>query len=340
MRRGKRRTSGLQAAVVAAICILFVATALIGLYKCFSKEPVPKPDSPQTGAAADPKSAQEPENGVAVQSALPAARVRKERFHTILIGGLDDENGGSDTNLLVAVDAKNGTIDVVSLPRDTLLNVSWSVKKLNNAYHHGGFTQTMEEVSKLLGIPVDHYVTVDLQAFVELVNAIDGVDFEIPVDMDYDDPDQDLYIHFSKGLRHLDGQEALEVVRWRQNNDGTGYPTADIGRIGTQQEFLKAVARQTLQLSNWDKIGSMAEIVQKWVKTDLELANLIWLGEQALTVGSDNITFHTLPGDGAGWYKGGSYYILYPDAVLELVNEHFNPYQEDLTLDQMDILAP
>lgn len=339
MRRSKRKTSGLQAAAVAAVCILFVMTALIGLYKCFSREPaVPGKETPRNTREQEEEGAQEP--GAVVSAMKNANAERKERFHTILLGGLDDENGGSDTNLLVAVDAKNGRIDVVSLPRDTLLNVSWPVKKLNNAYHHGGFTQTMAEVSRLLGIPVDHYVTVNLQAFVELVDAINGVDFDIPVDMDYDDDWQDLHIHFPKGPRHLDGKEALQVVRWRQNNDGSGYATADIGRIGTQQEFLKAVAKQALQLSNWDKIRPMAEIFQKWVDTDLELANLVWLGEQALTVGSDNISFHTLPGDGAGYYKGGSYYVLDPEAVLEMVNTYFNPYKRTLTSQDMDILIP
>ena len=338
MRRSKRKTSGLQAAAVAAICILFVMTALAGLYKCFSKEPTPKTDLPQNAPEQDEAdSALEPG---AAASGRNLNNGRKDRFHTILLGGLDDENGGSDTNLLVAVDAKSGKIDVVSLPRDTLLNVSWSVKKLNNAYHHGGFTQTMSEVSRLLGIPVDHYITVDLKAFVELVDAIEGVDFEVPQDMDYDDDWQNLHIHIPQGFRHLDGKEALQVVRWRQNNDGTGYATADIGRIGTQQAFLTAAAKQMLQISNWDKIHTYAEIFQKWVDTDLELANLIWLGEQALTAGSDNITFHTLPGDGAGYYKGGSYYVLDPEATLEMVNTYFNPYKSDLTLEDMDILVP
>ena len=336
MRRSRRRTSGLQAAAVAAVCILFVMTALLGLYKCFSKEPTPKPEP--VGGTLPSGEANAAEPGAAVPGKNKSGR--KERFHTILLGGLDDENGGSDTNLLVAVDAKNGKIDVISLPRDTLLDVSWPVKKLNNAYHHGGFTQTMEEVSRLLGIPVDHYVTVDLKAFVELVDAIDGVDFDIPVEMDYDDPEQDLHIHFPAGPRRLTGEESLEVVRWRQNNDGTGYATADIGRIGTQQAFLMAAAKQMLQISNWDKIRSYAEIFQKWVETDLELANLIWLGEQALTVGSDNITFHTLPGDGAGYYKGGSYYVLDPEAVLELVNSCAHPSQRELTLEDMNILVP
>ena len=338
MSRNKRKTSALQAVAVTTISALFILTALFGLYKCFSQEPTLRPSGP-AAPDPDPSAAQEPENPE--DDARPlSSEERKEHFYTVLMAGLDDENGGSDTNLLMALDAENGTINVVSLPRDTLLNVSWSVKKLNNAYHHGGISQTRTEVSRLLGIPVDYYVTVDLRAFVELVDAIGGVDFDIPVDMDYDDPYQDLHIHFQQGPHHLGGDEALQVVRWRQNNDGTGYATADIGRIGTQQEFLKAVAKQTLQISNWDKVSAMAEIFEKWVETDLKLSNLIWIGEQALTIGSSNITFHTLPGDGAGYYKGGSYYVLDPEATLEMVNTYFNPYKNDLTMDDLHILVP
>ena len=338
MSRNKRKTSALQAVAVTTISALFILTALFGLYKCFSQEPTLRPSGP-AAPDPDPSAAQEPENPE--DDARPlSSEERKEHFYTVLMAGLDDENGGSDTNLLMALDAENGTINVVSLPRDTLLNVSWSVKKLNNAYHHGGISQTRTEVSRLLGIPVDYYVTVDLRAFVELVDAIDGVDFDIPVDMDYDDPEQDLHIHFKKGPRHLTGQQALEVVRWRQNNDGTGYATADIGRIGTQQAFLTAVAKQTLQVSNLDKIPEMAEIFSTRVETDLKLANLIWIGEQALSMGSDSIAFHTLPGDGAGYYKGGSYYVLEPEGVLELIDTYFNPYRRPLTREDMDILVP
>lgn len=338
MSRNKRKTSALQAVAVTTISALFILTALFGLYKCFSQEPTLRPSGP-AAPDPDPSAAQEPENPE--DDARPlSSEERKEHFYTVLMAGLDDENGGSDTNLLMALDAENGTINVVSLPRDTLLNVSWSVKKLNNAYHHGGISQTRTEVSRLLGIPVDYYVTVDLRAFVELVDAIDGVDFDIPVDMDYDDPEQDLHIHFKKGPRRLTGQQALEVVRWRQNNDGTGYATADIGRIGTQQAFLTAVAKQTLQVSNLDKIPEMAEIFSTRVETDLKLANLIWIGEQALSMGSDSIAFHTLPGDGAGYYKGGSYYVLDPEGVLELIDTYFNPYRRPLTREDMDILVP
>lgn len=334
MKRQKRSTSPLQGAAVFTISLLFVMTALVGLYKCFSQAPqVPagKLPSANTGTTVDPQE---------LDGLQSTARETKEGFYTILVSGLDNDNGGSDTNLLVALDTKNSHISVISLPRDTLLNVSWSVKKLNNAYHHGGISRTIEEVSDLLGIPVQFYVTVDLEAFVALVDELGGVDFDIPLDMDYDDPYQDLHIHLPAGPRHLDGQETMQVVRWRKNNDGSGYATADIGRISTQQAFLKALAQQTLQLSNLDKLPALAEIFKDNVTTDLKLANLIWIGQQALSIGSEGISFHTLPGDGAGYYKGVSYYTVEPEATLELVNTYCNPYVQDLTLDDMDILVP
>ena len=327
----KRSTSALQYLAVFSVSAVFVLSALFGIYKCISQPPEVA-DTPPPSAETEADASLAPEDILSEE--------RKESFFTILVGGLDNKNGGSDTNLLIAVDAKNSTINVLSLPRDTLLNVSWSVKKLNSAYHHGGFERTQAEVSKLLGIPVDFYVTVDLNAFVELVDAIEGVDFEIPVDMDYDDPAQDLHIHFTAGMHHLNGEDALKVVRWRQNNDGTGYPTADIGRIGTQQAFLMAAARQTLRISNLDKLPAFAEIFHNNVSTDLKPSNILWLGEQAISCGSEGIAFHTLPGDGAGWYNGGSYYILDDLATLELINAYFNPYTRDLTLDDTDILVP
>lgn len=323
----KRRPTFFQRLAQFAVSVIFLLAAAVGVYQCISRPPQITPDDTVTPTQPD-----EQEN--------TATSLRKEDFYIILVGGMDNGNGGSDTNLLVAVDAKNDTINILSLPRDTLLNVSWTVKKLNNAVHHGGFARTMQEVSNLLGIPVDFYVTVDMNAFVKLVDAIGGVRFNIPVDMDYDDPYQNLSIHFPAGERLLSGADALKVIRWRQNNDGTGYPNADIGRIATQQAFLLAAARQALQLSNLDKLDDIARIIYDCVDTDLTLPNLVWLGEQAFTCGSERISFHTLPGDGAGWYSGGSYYILDDSATCDLINTYFNPYTYELTLDDMDILVP
>ena len=268
----------------------------------------------------------------AAAAALAAHTERKANFYTILVSGVDDGNGGSDTNILVAVDVDGGRIHGVSIPRDTKAVINGKNHKINYAYNHGGTRLVADTISQQLGIPVDFTVTVDLSGFIDLVNAIGGVDFYVPIDMDYDDPLQDLSIHYQKGMQHLNGQQAMEVVRFRQNNDGTGYGSQDIGRMSTQQEFLKAVAKQTLTLSNMDKVGTFAKIFQNSVETDLTLGNLAWLGNAAISMGVDNISFSTLPSE---WRS--PYIYLDKDAVLTLVNESLNPYVEDRVMEDLDI---
>ena len=229
-------------------------------------------------------------------------------------------------------EAENDYIYGVSIPRDTKAVINGKNHKINFAYNSGGTALLAETISQQLGIPVDFTVTVDLDGFAALVNAIGGVDFEVPISMNYDDPYQDLHIHFSAGMQHLSGAEALKVVRFRHNNDGSGYGSEDIGRMQTQQNFLKAVAQQTLTLSNVDKVGEFAKIFQQYVDTDLSLGNLAWLGKEAISMGVDKISFSTLPNE---WRS--PYIYLDPDATLELVNQYLNPYVEDRTMEDLDI---
>ena len=191
----------------------------------------------------------------------------------------------------------------------------------------------------LLGIPVDFYVSVDLKGFIALVDQIGGVEFDVPCDMDYDDPYQDLHIHFKAGPQKLNGQQAMEVVRFRHNNDNTGYGgRQDLGRIETQQAFLKTVAQKLMKLEN---VPAMAETFLTYVKTDLTLGNLVWLANEALSMGGmDAISFATLPGDGTGWYKGMSVYALDPEQVLAMTNSMLNPYAADITVDEQNIIVP
>ena len=189
-----------------------------------------------------------------------------------------------------------------------------------------------EVVGDQLGIPVDYTVSVDLRGFVALVDAIDGVDFEVPINMNYDDPYQDLHIHFSAGMQHLTGEEAMKVVRFRHNNDGSGYGSEDIGRMQTQQNFLKAVASQTLTLSNVGKVDEFVKIFMEYVDTDLTLGNLAWLAKEAISMGAENIAFSTLPNE---WRS--PYIYLDPAATLEVVNQHLNPYVEDRTMEDLNI---
>ena len=330
----KRRPERL---VVTLLSLLFISTAVFATVKYVFRAPELDTDKPvvtpdgTASADVDRTDTDEPD---------APGRTRRKYCYNILVSGLDDDNGGSDTNILVRFDVPNKRIDLVSLPRDTLLHNEYRNNKLNFAYAKGGTELLMEQIENLLGVPVDFYVTVNLKGFIALVDQIDGVDFDIPINMDYDDPYQDLHIHFTKGPRHLNGQGAMEVVRFRHNNDGTGYGTEDIGRIGTQQAFLKAVAKQLLQIGNVKNIPALVDIFYTYVKTDLTTGNLVWLGNEALNIGTENIHFATLPGDGSGYYNKQSVYVLDAQATCDLVNEALNPYNEALTLEDMDILVP
>ena len=123
------------------------------------------------------------------------------------------------------------------------------------------------------------------------MDAIGGVDYNVPVNMNYYDPTQDLYINIAAGEQHLTGEEALKVVRFR-----SGYASADIGRIGTQQDFLKSVASQMLTLGNIPNLPTFIDIFEEYVETNMTTANLAYFARQFLMCKSEDINFHTLPG--------------------------------------------
>lgn len=318
--------------IIASLLLLGAAAPLLSV-----RAPQPRRETPAAPRAQTVRLV--PVGGTDGETAQPdaARRTRRPHCYTVLLCGLDQSGGGSDTNLLMRFDVPNRRIDLVSLPRDTLLHHEWYSNKLNYAYASGGMELLRSEVENLLGIPVDYYVTVDLRGFITLIDRLGGVDFDVPVDMDYDDPAQDLHIHFAKGLCHLSGQQAMEVVRWRKNNDGGGYPDADIGRIATQQAFLRAAAAQAARVGN---VPALAQTLFTYVKTDLTAGNLVWLGGEAMRVDAEDLRFHTLPGDGAGSYRRESVYVLDPEPTLALVNEALNPYDLPITIEEMDILVP
>ena len=286
----------------------------------------------------------EPSDGETDTDDTPVS-TRKQDFYTFLLLGKDTGGGGNtDTMLLVAYDVPHGTIDLVSIPRDTMINVKWNIKKINAVYASSrGIEGLKEEICYLTGVKPDFYVTVEWEAIGEIVDALGGVWFDVPFDMNYDDPYQDLYIHQEKGYRLLDGDDAMQVIRYRKNN-GEKYGIGDTGRQQVQRDFLKAVAKQCLQIQNWTKVSAFAEIFFDNVETDLPLNNLLWFAQQAMGLNVENITFHSLPGNDEGWYYTPSikenlaYFFADPSGIVELVNAHFNPRTRGITEDDLQIM--
>ena len=155
---------------------------------------------------------------------------RRSDVFTFLLVGRDTAGGGNtDTMILATFDTRAKTLDAISLPRDTMVNVTWRTKKLNTVYNYNkgkdkatqienGMAALKEHVAKLTGVLPDYYAMVEWDAVGEIVDAIGGVTFEVPYDMHYDDdtPGQDLHIHQDKGLRKLSGADAMQVIRWRK----------------------------------------------------------------------------------------------------------------------------
>lgn len=274
---------------------------------------------------------------------------RKEDFFTFLVIGRDTGGGGNtDTVLLAAYDVKNQAMNVMSIPRDTMVNVSWDVKKINSVYNFNGggdkgIQALYKEVSELVGFVPDYSVIVEWEAVGELVDAVGGVWYEVPRDMDYEDPSQDLSIHVKKGYQKLDGAQAMGVVRFREGKNG--YATGDLGRIETQQGFLKALVEQCLKIDKMTKVTEYARIFTEQVTTDLTINNLAWFGQQAIFGGlkSENVNFITMPCTSKNvWsrsYKANlSYVVPIVDELVTIVNESFNPYLDDLTSAELDIM--
>ena len=282
---------------------------------------------------------------------------KSEDYYTVLILGRDTGGGGNtDTMLLASYDVTNQKATVMSIPRDTMVNVPWDIKKINSVYsYYGGGDRGIQylykEISQLVGFEPDFQVVVEWEAVGQIVDAMGGVWFDVPRNMDYDDPFQDLSIHLDKGYQLLNGEQAMGVVRFRDG--ANGYKDGDIGRIGTQQAFLKAVLEQLLKLENITKINELVEVFQKNVTTDLSLQNIFWFAKAAIQGGLkvENVNFVTMPGNYnayaysrsvsnmLGRYSVQSYVTPYPNDLLELVNNELSPYVEVFTKSDLDIMT-
>lgn len=274
---------------------------------------------------------------------------RKDGVYTILLVGKDVASGSTDTMLLLSYDTKEKTLRGMNLPRDTMINVSTTSKRLNAVYAYNkgkdkatqvkkGMTALKKEVANITGIAPDFYALVEWEAIGELVEALGGVEFEVPFDMDYDDPYQDLHIHQKAGLRLLNGDDAMQVIRHRKNNDGS-HSNGDVGRLKIQQEFLKAVAKKCLQPATFLKIPALAEIFTKNVTTDLTVGNIIAFAQAAYGMDPDeDVSFVTAPLADSFLYRGASLVTLDPDGILEIVNNGMNPYQRDIEASDLHVV--
>lgn len=253
---------------------------------------------------------------------------RKPGVSTILLAGTDAGGMRSDTMMLLNVDQVKGEMSLISLPRDTYVS-GYSVPKLNSAIGAGGIEELMERVTGLIGYRPDGYVLVDLDGFVSVVDAVGGIKFNVPQDMYYHDPVQDLLIDLKAGEQKLKGKDAMGLVRYR-----SGYAQADLKRVEVQRDFIKAAMEQIISVKNLPKVPAMMSVVLANVDTDMGMDHFVWLAKAMLVCDKESIRMETMPGY-TKTIKGGSYYIIDKTAAMQLLNECCNPYKADLTAEDL-----
>lgn len=198
-----------------------------------------------------------------------------------LVLGVSTDEGLTltDTIMLCAYYPRTQQASMLSIPRDSFVGKSeasaTSYDKINAQYKDKDPSKTLAAVEKLTGLDINNYITVKNEGLIQIVDAIGGVDFNVPIKMDYDDPKQNLYIHLNAGQQKINGSQAEQLLRFRHNNDNTSYPVSygdnDIGRMRTQREFITETIKQTLKAKNISKINELIEIAFSNIDTNLDM---------------------------------------------------------------------
>ena len=229
-------------------------------------------------------------------------------------------NGNSDTMLLLRLYPDTHQINVLSIPRDTQVQIEGKLDKINDANMKGGAILAAQTVSQLLGgITIDRYLRVDTKGFIDLVDAIDGVKVNVPKKMDYVDETQHLNIHFLPGEQVLNGQHLQEYVRFRHDELG------DIGRVQRQQEVLKALESQLIQPATLSKLPKILEVAKTNVDTDLSIEEMLAIGRVLAQTDRQHVNLILLPGrfSRPEEYRL-SYWIANPQKTAPILANYFD----------------
>lgn len=275
---------------------------------------------------------------------------RKDGYYTFLICGTDVVSRNTDVMMLVSLDTVNDEINILQVPRDTFINPStsgYNVTRINSIYTsayasapYTGKTRQKIAMDKLcttleasLCVTIDRYMLIDIDAFVGIIDAIGGVDFYVPMDMDYEDPEQNLYIHLKEGMQHLDGNAAMQFVRYR-----TGYVSGDIGRVEARADFLKAVYNKVRENLSVSVVIDIAKQLFDSFTTDASIDDMVFFANAVYGINSDNINIATISGSAVMNPQTGvwSYYALNKNKALADINRYMNVFKESISYSIFD----
>ncbi len=357
-KRRKKKNNLLKGLGVTALVLLVILAAVVGAYFLWEKAPevgVSKPVStpmptaapvlttePQTTELPDePEPTPTPEPEEEMDNGLPPETERQDGVYTLLVAGNDDGTGNTDTMMVCRLDTNKHEINVVTIPRDTVLNVDWEVRKLNSVYwgaesgNGEGIWALKMHIRRFIGFEVDNYAVVDLDVFTDFVDTLGGVWFDVPMLIEYEDwmgDHFDEWTNIEPGYQLLNGYQCMAICRHRQS-----YIEGDLGRIEMQHDFLRFAASQFISLGKLPNAAKALGILNDRLTTDLSAANIAFFVRQALLCKPENIHFYTMPTT-PKLLQGYSYAVPTMEGWIDMINVTLNPYETEIGYGNLNIV--
>ena len=219
----------------------------------------------------------------------------------------------TDTLMLIKADKDNKTVDIISIPRDSYVSINGNMDKINAAHSYGGIDLTMEVVRDFLGINLDKYMVISFEAVIKGIDALGGMDVDVSNDVAS-------AMGISPGIHNMTGDEVLNYVRFRK-----GYQNADLGRINTQQDFIKQFIKEATKAKNLPKLPKVYMAMKPYLKTNMGMKELSDLALNFKSVDSESLNSVKLEGEGFD-LNGISYYKIYPDSIENIRNTFLNSF--------------
>ena len=230
--------------------------------------------------------------------------------------GATTEQNRTDTMILCKVNFETGKIDLLSIPRDSRVMVNGKLDKINHAHHFGGLKLAMKTTRDFLNLDIDYYVRVNFFSVKDIVDALGGVEVDVPVKVDVAEDN----VHLNPGKQILNGKQALQFARFR-----AGYVEGDLGRVKAQQLLIKALVTEITKAKNIAKIPQILEVVKKTVNTNIPFSTIAKLALKTKNLSVDKMHSEIVPGESA-YINNTSYFVPNRSKLNTLVKEMFGDY--------------
>lgn len=243
--------------------------------------------------------------------------VTENQTNILLIGVDGGEHMRPDTLMLLSLNRTNNRLAVLSIPRDTLITSDKQNNKISNLMTDGDAQKIIDAVTNNLKIPVNYYARINFEGFRNIIDILGGVEFNVPVDMLYDDPGQNLYISLEKGLQILDGEKAEHLVRYR-----AGYPEGDITRVRMQQNFIAELIKQKFNTQHLAEISGLYKELSKSVVSNYPSVKIAEDIQALNKININEIETFILPGT-TELHQGISYFVVNDTELKSLTEQKF-----------------